>query len=40
MPTFIVGQTGTLTRWTEQVGHYNFKNARELADMAKRYGVG
>ncbi|MFR7798552.1 MAG: hypothetical protein ACLU37_11080 [Collinsella sp.] len=40
MPTFIVGQTGTLTRWTEQVGHYNFQNARELADMAKRYGVG
>ena len=40
MPTFIVGQTGTLTRLTEQVGHYNYKNARELADMAKRYGVG
>ncbi|WP_077597459.1 class II D-tagatose-bisphosphate aldolase non-catalytic subunit [Olsenella urininfantis] len=40
MPTFIVGQTGTLTRLTEQVGHYSYKNARELADMAKRYGVG
>ena len=40
MPTFIVGQTGTLTRLTEQVGHYSFKNARDLADMAKRYGVG
>ncbi len=40
MPTFIVGQTGTLTRLTEQVGHYDYKNARELADMAKRYGVG
>jgi len=40
MPTFIVGQTGTLTRMTEQVGHYNFKNARELAKMAKSYGVG
>lgn len=40
MPTFIVGQTGTLTRLTEQVGHYNYKNARELADMAKHYGVG
>ena len=40
MPTFIVGQTGTLTRLTEQVGHYNYGNARELADMAKRYGVG
>lgn len=40
MPTFIVGQTGTLIRLAEQVGHYNFKNARELADMAKGYGVG
>lgn len=40
MPTFIVGQTGTLTRLTEQVGHYDFKAARELADMARRYGVG
>ncbi|MCB6603020.1 sugar-phosphate kinase, partial [Erysipelatoclostridium ramosum] len=26
MPTFIVGQTGTLTRKTEQVGTYNFHN--------------
>ncbi len=40
MPTFIVGQTGTLTRLTEQVGRYDFENARKLADMAKRYGVG
>ena len=40
MPTFIVGQTGTLTRYTEQVGHYNFKNARELSEMAKGFGVG
>jgi len=40
MPTFIVGQTGTLTRMTEQVGHYHFKNARELAIMAREYGVG
>lgn len=40
MPTFIVGQTGTLTRKTEQVGTFNFKNAYELAQMAKRYGVG
>lgn len=36
-PGFVLGY---FTRWTEQVGHYNFKNARELADMAKRYGVG
>ena len=40
MPTFIVGQTGTLTRKTEQVGTFNFKNAYELAQMAKLYGVG
>jgi len=40
MPTFIVGQTGTLTRYTEQVGHYNFQNALNLANMAKSYGVG
>lgn len=40
MPTFIVGQTGTLTRKTEQVGHYNFKNALSLAKMAESYGVG
>ncbi len=36
LPTFIVGQTGTLTRKTEQVGHFNFKNAYDLAQMAKK----
>lgn len=40
MPTFIVGQTGTLIRKTEQVGTFNFKNAYDLAQMAKKYGVG
>ncbi|MFV0394447.1 MAG: class II D-tagatose-bisphosphate aldolase non-catalytic subunit [Coprobacillaceae bacterium] len=40
MPTFIVGQTGTLTRKTEQIGTFNFKNAYDLAQMAKSYGVG
>ena len=40
MPTFIVGQTGTLTRLTEQVGHYDFENACALATMAAEYGVG
>lgn len=40
MPTFIVGQTGTLTRKTEQVGHFHFRNAYDLAQMAKKYGVG
>lgn len=40
MPTFIVGQTGTLIRKTEQVGTFNFKNAYDLAQMAKQYDVG
>lgn len=40
MPTFIVGQTGTLTRKTEQVGTYHFQNAYDLAAMAKEYQVG
>lgn len=40
MPSFIVGQTGTLTRLTEQVGHWNYANAIDLAKMAKKYGVG
>lgn len=40
MPTFIVAQTGTLTRKTEQVGHFNFHNALELSGMAAKYGVG
>lgn len=40
MPTFIVGQTGTLTRKTEQVGTYHFQNAYNLAAMAKKYSVG
>lgn len=40
MPTFIVGQTGTLTRLTEQVGSYDFAQALALADMAASYGVG
>ncbi|WP_439290911.1 class II D-tagatose-bisphosphate aldolase non-catalytic subunit [Lonepinella koalarum] len=40
MPTFIVGQTGTLVRKTEQVGSFNFNNAYNLAKMAKKYNVG
>lgn len=39
-PIFIVGQTGTLTRKAEQVGHFDFDNAKELSDMAYNYGVG
>ncbi len=33
MPQFIVGQTGTLTRLTENVGHYSYENARRLAGI-------
>lgn len=40
MPSFIVGQTGTLTRKTEQVGTYQFQNTVRLGQMAKSYGVG
>ena len=40
MPTFIVGQTGTLVRMTDQVGTYDFENAVDLAKMAASYGVG
>lgn len=40
IPLFIVGQTGTLTRFTENVGHFNAINANKLADIAKKYNVG
>ncbi|SKB01540.1 Tagatose-1,6-bisphosphate aldolase non-catalytic subunit AgaZ/GatZ [Caloramator quimbayensis] len=39
-PSFIVGQTGTLTRLTENVGNFNTKNSKKLADIAKKYSVG
>ncbi|WP_434630841.1 class II D-tagatose-bisphosphate aldolase, non-catalytic subunit [Thermoanaerobacterium thermosaccharolyticum] len=40
MPVFIVGQTGTLVRKTENVGTFNFDNAKRLAQIARKYGVG
>lgn len=40
MPTFIVGQTGTLMRLGEQAGEWSYTNAIELSSMAKKYGVG
>lgn len=40
MPVFIVGQTGTLTRLTKNVGHFNYENSAELSRIAKKYGVG
>lgn len=39
-PIFIVGQTGTLTRKAEQVGHFDYNNAKDLANMAFKYNVG
>lgn len=40
MPVFIVGQTGTLTRMTENVGDYNLDAALWLSADARRFGVG
>ncbi|RRD39867.1 sugar-phosphate kinase [Leptotrichia sp. OH3620_COT-345] len=39
-PCFIVGQTGTLTRLTENIGHFNAEASRELSAVAEKYGVG
>ena len=36
LPCFIVGQTGTLTRLTENVGHFDAKTSKKLADIAKK----
>ena len=40
MPVFIVGQTGTLTRMTENVGKYNTDAAVWLSRDARKFGVG
>ena len=39
-PEFVVGQTGTLTRLTENVGHFNRENAARLSENAAKHGVG
>lgn len=39
LPIFIVGQTGTLTRKTENVGHYSIENAIKLSSIANKYNV-
>lgn len=39
-PEFVVGQTGTLTRLTENVGHFNAENAAILSKSAAKHGVG
>ena len=38
-PNFIVGQTGTLTRLTENVGHYSTDNAARLAEISAQHGM-
>ncbi|MCC8027575.1 MAG: class II D-tagatose-bisphosphate aldolase, non-catalytic subunit [Clostridium sp.] len=40
MPIFIVGQTGTLTRLTKNVGDFSYENAKELSRISTKYGVG
>jgi D-tagatose-1,6-bisphosphate aldolase subunit GatZ/KbaZ len=40
IPDFIVGQTGTLTRLTENVGRFDASTARKLSMKAGTYGVG
>lgn len=40
LPDFIVGQTGTLTRLTENVGHFDALTAKKLSLEARKYGVG
>ena len=39
-PEFVVGQTGTLTRLTENVGHFNADAATRLSKNAAKHGVG
>lgn len=39
MPNFIVGQTGTLVRLTENVGHYSFENAIKLSRLSEAHGM-
>lgn len=39
-PEFVVGQTGTLTRLTENIGKFNRENAAKLSANAAKHGVG
>jgi D-tagatose-1,6-bisphosphate aldolase subunit GatZ/KbaZ len=39
-PAFIVGNTGTLTRLTENVGHVDPASCKNLSAIAKKYHVG
>jgi len=39
-PCFIVGQTGTLVRMTENVGRFDADTARRLSGAARKHGMG
>lgn len=39
-PAFIVGQTGTLVKMTENVGTFNLQRAGALSALARKYGLG
>jgi hypothetical protein len=40
LPTFIVGNTGTLTRLTENIGKYSIEQTMALSRVARSHGVG
>lgn len=40
LPDFIVGQTGTLTRMTENVGNFDASIASDLSKVARKFGAG
>ena len=40
LPIFIVGQTGTLVKMTNNVGYFNSDQAFALSEIAKKYGIG
>ena len=40
MPLFVVGQTGTLTRLTTNVGQYDTPTASTLSNITHKYGTG
>lgn len=39
-PEYVVGQTGTLVRLTENIGHFNRENAIKLSQNALKHNVG
>lgn len=39
-PLFIVGQTGTLVRMTENVGYFNSEEAKKLVEIVSKFKIG